>query len=155
MYSHIALRRQFLADVRITPKCVRRTDIGGGLKSANRRHRAQSFNHLVGAGEQRRRHGEAERLGVLALENAIRHKMPRAGLMAQKGFSELLMFTEPKFGLRNRLCETRDHLGSLERRVRNDDAKCSGTDERDSDGNDHSNGELRDVTAHVRPPSVV
>ena len=34
------------------------------------------------------------------------------------------MFTEPKFGLRNRLCEMRDHLGSLERRVRNDDANA-------------------------------
>jgi hypothetical protein len=75
--------------------------------------------------------------------------------MAQEGFPELLMFTEPKFGLWNRLCEMRAHLGSLERRVRNEDAKCSGTDERDSDGSDHSNGELRDMTAHVQPPSVV
>jgi hypothetical protein len=69
--------------------------------------------------------------------------------MAQEGFPELLMFTEPKFGLWNRFCETRDHLGSLECRVCNDDAECTGTDQRDSEGNDHFDGELRDMTAHV------
>ena len=73
----------------------------------------------------------------------------RAGLTAQEGFPELLMFIEPKFGLWNRLCETRDHLGSLECRVRNDDAECTGSDQRDSEGNDHFDGELRDMTAHV------
>jgi hypothetical protein len=74
----------------------------------------------------------------------------RAGRSNGSGrFAELLMFTEPKFGLWNRLCETRDHLGSLECRVRNDDAECTRTDERESEGHDHSDGELRDMTAHV------
>jgi hypothetical protein len=72
--------------------------------------------------------------------------------MAQKGFPELLMFTEPKFGLWNRLCETRDHLGSLECRVRNDDADCSDADDRDSDGNDRSDRELLNAATHVDPP---
>jgi hypothetical protein len=72
--------------------------------------------------------------------------------LAQEDFPELLMFTEPKFGLWNRLCEMRDHLGSLERRVRNDDAKYSGTDERYSDGNDRSDRELRNAATHVDPP---
>ena len=64
------------------------------------------------------------------------------------------MFIEPELGLRprsERLAEgfLRDHPGSLECRVRNDDAECTDTDERDSEGNDHSDGELRDMTAHV------
>jgi hypothetical protein len=81
-----------------------------------------------------------------------------ADLLAQKDFPQLLMLTEPKFGLGGRAerpCKSflRDHLGSLECRVRNDHAKCSGTDERDSDGNDRSDRELRNAATHVDSPS--
>jgi hypothetical protein len=76
----------------------------------------------------------------------------RAGLLVQKDFPELLMFTEPELSLRprsERFAEgfLRAHLGSLECRVRNDHAKCSSTDERDSNGNDRS-----DRDTHVDPP---
>jgi hypothetical protein len=77
----------------------------------------------------------------------------RAGLLIQEDFSKLLMFTEPKFGLWNRLCETRDHLGSQECRVRNGDADCGGAEDRDSDGNDRSDRESRNASTHVDPPS--
>jgi len=69
------------------------------------------------------------------------------------------MFPEPELSFRPRLDERfaegflRDHLGSLECRVRNDHAKCSGTDDRDSDGNDRSDNELRNAAKHVDPPS--
>ena len=83
----------------------------------------------------------------------------RAGLLVQKDFPELLMFTEPELSLRNRGSERfaegflRAPLGSLECRVRNDHAKCSGTDERDSNGNDRSDREWRNAATHVDPPS--
>jgi hypothetical protein len=82
----------------------------------------------------------------------------RAGLLVQKDFPELLMFTEPELSLRprsERFAEgfLRAHLDPLECRVRNDHAKCSGTDERDSNGNDRSDRELRNAATHVDPPS--
>src|ERR1035437_4251760 len=38
---------------------------------AKLRHRAASFDHLVGASEQRRRHGEAERPGSLEIDHQL------------------------------------------------------------------------------------
>lgn len=78
--------------------------------------------------------------------------------MGQKDFPELLMFTEPELGLRNRgsegLCEIflRDHRGSFDCRVRNYIAGQTDADEGDADSNDHSRGELRDAARHVDFP---
>jgi hypothetical protein len=94
------------------------------------------------------------------LELTCDHLPPPRGadLLVQKDFPELLMFTEPELSLRprsERFAEDflRDHLGSLECRVRNDHTKCSGPHERDSDGNDRSDCELRNAATHVDPPS--
>ena len=66
------------------------------------------------------------------------------------------MFPEPELSFRPRLERfaegfLRDHLGSLECRVRNDHAKCSGADDRDSDGNDRSDRELRNAVRMLIP----
>jgi hypothetical protein len=71
------------------------------------------------------------------------------------------MFAEPELGLGNRGLERlreivlRDRPGSLDRRVCRGAADCSDADDRDSDCNDHSRGELRDAAAHYRSPSLV
>ena len=55
------------------------------LRSATSRHRG-SFDHIVGAGEQRRRHVEAERLGGLQVEHELElgqlHDRQVSGLIA-------------------------------------------------------------------------
>ena len=63
-------------NVRITPECGRVVDINGRLKSANSgceqsQQGSSLFDHLVGAGEQRRWDVEAERLGGLEVDHQL------------------------------------------------------------------------------------
>jgi hypothetical protein len=101
------------------------------------------------------RHGDSEKMVPCAGSNGT-----HAALLAQKNFPELLMFTEPELGLRNRGSEglgeifRRDHPGSLDCRGRNYIAGHPDADDRDADGNDHSDGELRDAATHVDSPSI-
>ena len=82
-------------------------------------------------------------------------------LPLEKMSAELLIFAQPKLGLRNRGSHwTRErfllnHPGSFNRRrVRNDIVDCNDAGDRDSEGNDHSDGELQDVATHGQSPSI-
>src|SRR6266568_7386538 len=46
------------------------------LKSANKRHWAWLFDHLVGAADQRQRHGDTERLGGLEIDDQLDFRCP-------------------------------------------------------------------------------
>jgi hypothetical protein len=69
-------KRTFAADFGMSALCQKRT-------------LPYSFDHLIGAGEQRRRHGEAERLGVLRLITSSYVVGAWTGISA--GFSPLRM----------------------------------------------------------------
>ena len=58
-------------DVRFTPNSGHQEDGPRCPLSANNGHRPALFDHLVGASKQRRRHGEAERLGGLEVNREV------------------------------------------------------------------------------------
>ena len=67
-----ATRSSLPLDVRSSPKATRLSCAREMSQRANRRHFTDLFDHLVGAQQQCWRHGQAERLGGLDIENCLK-----------------------------------------------------------------------------------